>query len=134
MIPNVTNELILDDVTLETQPSRTYGFEIEANRIRGTTDEQDAMRQAIYLILNTERYQYPIYSWNYGVELEHLIGQPIALALPEIQRCITEALLQDDRVTGVDDFDFETQGKCVHCSFRVTTVFGEIKAEKEVNI
>lgn len=134
MIPNKSTELILDDVTLETQPSYTYNLDIESNRIRGTTDDQDAMRQAIYLILNTERYQYPIYSWNYGVELTPLIGKPAALVLPEIQRCITEALLQDDRITGVSNFNFETHGKSVHCSFRVATIFGEINAEKEVNI
>ncbi len=133
MIP-VNNELALVDVEMETQPSLTYAFDIEADRIRGTTDEQEAMRQAIYLMLNTERYQYSIFSWNYGIELEHLIGQPIALVLPEIERCITEALLQDDRITGVDEFDFETEGKTVHCTFRVTTIFGEIKAEKEVNV
>ncbi|MFQ8776837.1 MAG: DUF2634 domain-containing protein [Roseburia sp.] len=27
------------------------------------------MKQAIYNILNTERYQYIIFSWDYGVEL-----------------------------------------------------------------
>ena len=133
MIPANEN-LALTDVEFGSQPSRAYAFDIEANRIRGTTDEQEAMRQAIYLILNTERYQYPIYSWNYGIELEHLIGQPIALVLPEIERCITEALMQDDRITGVDEFDFTVSGKNVHCSFRVTTIFGEINTEKEVTI
>lgn len=133
MIPN-NKEIALTEVEIETRPSRTYAFNIEANRIRGTTDEQEAMRQAVYLILNTERYQYPIYSWNYGIELQHLIGQPIALVLPEIERCITEALIQDDRITGVDEFDFKVSGKHVLCSFRVITIFGEITTRTEVNI
>ena len=40
------------------------------------TDKREALRQAVYLILNVERYAYPIYSRNYGSELVDLIGQP----------------------------------------------------------
>lgn len=106
MIPKVDNDLLTLEV--ETQPSLTYALDIEHGRIRGMVDELESLRQAIYLILSTERYAYLIYSWNYGVELVELIGQPKEYALPEIKRCITEALLQDDRITAVDGFEFET--------------------------
>lgn len=133
MIPQTT-ETTLTNVEFETLPSLTYALNIDTNRIHGTVDGIDAVRQAIYLILCTERYKYLIYSWNYGTELAQLIGQPIALVLPEIQRCITEALLQDDRITGVNSFDFEVKEKKVHCSFTVNTIFGEIQSETEVAI
>ena len=133
MIPKAA-ETALSEVKIETFPSLTYALNIEAGRIRGKTDGIEAVRQAVYLILCTERYQYLAYSWNYGAELAQLIGKPIALVLPEIERCITEALMQDDRITGVDNFNFEVNQNRVHCTFTVHSVFGETRAETEVPI
>ena len=130
MIPKVDNDLLTLEV--ETQPSLTYALDIEHRRIRGMVDELESLRQAIYLILSTERYAYLIYSWNYGVELVELIGQPKEYALPEIKRCITEALLQDDRITAVDGFEFETEKKTVHVTFTVHSIFGDLEVETDV--
>ena len=38
-----------------------HKLDIDQQRVRGTTDERDAVLQAVYLILNVERYAYPIY-------------------------------------------------------------------------
>ena len=51
------------------QPSRNYRMLIESSRIFGVCDGREAMEQVIYKILNTERYRYVVYSWNYGIEL-----------------------------------------------------------------
>lgn len=115
-------------------PTRTYALDWERGRIQGHADGADAMKQAIYLMLSTERYQYPVYSWNYGVELVELFGKPQSYVLPELKRRITEALRQDDRITGVDEFSFETERGKVHATFTVHTVFGEMEVEKEVDI
>ena len=130
MIPQVDNDLLTLEV--EIQPSLTYALDVESGRIRGAVDNLESVRQAIFLILNTERYAYLIYSWNYGVELKELIGRPKEYALPEIKRCITEALLQDDRITAVDGFEFETGKKTVHVTFTVHTIFGDIESEVEI--
>lgn len=130
MIPKVDNDLLTLEV--ETQPSLTYALDIEHDRIRGRVDEIEAVKQAIYLILNIERYDYLIYSWNYGVELKDLIGQPKDFVLPEIKRRITEALLQDDRITAVDGFEFETGRRSVHVTFTAHTIFGDTEIETEV--
>ena len=132
MIPTVDNDLLTLEV--ETQPSLTYALDIENGRIRGMVDNLESVRQAAYLILSTERYAWLIYSWNYGVELVDLIGQPIDYALPEIQRCITEALLQDDRITAVDSFEFETGKKSVHVTFTVHSIFGDLRIGKELPV
>lgn len=130
MIPNTDNDLLA--FAAETQPSLTYALDIEQGRIRGKVDRLDAVRQAIYLILNTERFAYLIHSWNYGAELKELIGQPKSYAFPEIKRCITEALLQDDRVTAVDGFSFENGKKTVHVTFKVHTIFGDLETEVDL--
>ena len=133
MLPESEIE-ILSDFEIEEQPTLTYKLDYEKNRIIGKTDELDAMKQLVYLILNTERYQYLIYSWNYGVEFQDLIGQPKSFVLPELERRITDALMQDDRITTVSDFSFETNRHSVTAYFTVNTIFGDIETERTVKI
>lgn len=132
MIPKTEMDLVT--IKTKTQPSATYWLDVENGRIRGSVDRIEAMKQAIYLILSSERYAYLIYSWNYGSELGNLIGCDKEYVLPEIKRCITEALLQDDRITEVDNFVFETRGKKVHVSFLIHTIFGDIDWEVNTDV
>ncbi|WP_410744525.1 DUF2634 domain-containing protein, partial [Clostridium neonatale] len=105
MIPGST----LDTTRIEFTevPSKTFKLNANTNRINGTIDELEAVKQAIYLRLNTEKYDYIIYSWNYGVETKDLFGEDITYVYPELQRRITEALTQDDRINSVDAFSYE---------------------------
>ena len=133
MIPSV-NEILLTDLNVETQPSLNYKMHLEQNVINGTCDELEAMKQVVYKILCTERYQYIIYSWNYGIELEDLFGEPASWVCPELERRIQEALLQDDRINAVDTFDFDvTEKRTVKVTFTVHTIFGEMENEMVVN-
>ena len=134
MIPS-TNTILTTDLTIDTPTSRDYKLRINQNTISGYCDGLEAMTQVVYKILNTERYQYIIYSWNYGVELKDLFGEPISYVCPELQRRIDEALIQDDRITSVSDFEFDTSTKrTVKVRFTVNTIYGDIQAEKAVNI
>lgn len=132
MIPAANSDIITADA--ERLPSRTYALDIDSGRIRGTTDGREALKQAIYLILNTERYAHLIYSWNYGSETNNLIGQPKDYALPEIKRLITEALLQDDRILSVEKFEFSTEKFKVLVTFTVNTIYGEIDSGVTLNV
>jgi hypothetical protein len=73
-----------------------------------------------------------IYSWNYGIELEDLIGQPIPYIYAETQRRIIEALMADDRITSVSDFEFSHMGGDVAVHFTVVTIYGSVSVEKVV--
>ena len=132
MIPNM-NDLLTIDLEVETQPSKNYKMHIQDDVINGTCDGLDAVKQVIYKILNTERYQYPIYSWDYGVELSDLMGEPVSYVCAEIERRITEALIQDDRIESVSDFEFDISKKHeVVCTFVVHTIFGNVENEQGV--
>lgn len=99
------------------------------------TDGLEAIKQAVYKILNTERYSYIIYSWNYGIELKDLFGQAMSYVCPELERRVTEALTQDSRITAVTDFEFDTSKRGVlSTTFTVHTDLGSFEAEKEVEI
>ena len=129
MIPQ-DNDSTLFDIELVNQPSKTY--KLSSENIMGFCDNLDAVKQTIYCILNTERYQYSIYSWDYGIELKDLIGASYAYVVPELERRITEALTQDDRINNVFDFNFEKKKNTLVVSFTVETEFGNLKATKEV--
>lgn len=121
-------------VDIAEMPSFTYAMELRSDRIRGYTDELKAMEQAIYKIIMTERYKYIIYSWNYGIELADLFGKAISYVCPEIERRITEALLADNRIIAVDEFEFEFPERgTVVTHFTAHTVFGDVKAQRTVN-
>ena len=133
MIPS-TNTILSTNLKVKTQPSKNYKMYTELNTISGVCDKLEAIHQVIYKILNTERYQYIIYSWNYGIELLDLFGEPVSFVLPELQRRITEALVQDDRINSFDNFEFDlTEKRTVKVTFTVHTIFGELEEAKVVN-
>lgn len=133
MLPNTRNDL-LNDFEFQSLPSFTYQLDMEKNCMAGKCDGVLAMKQAIYKILNTERYENHIYSWNYGIELKSLYGKPTSYVIPELKRRIQEALLQDDRIDSVDGFSFETNQEKILAKFTVHTNLGEFKEEMEVVI
>ena len=134
MIPSTVG-FLAQDFVIEEQPSLTYKMDLNGDSVRGFVDEQEAMKQAIFRILNTERYQFIIYPWYYGIETIDLYGEPVTYVCPELERRITEALLTDTRINSVTDFEFDLEVKgVVHAIFTVNTIYGEIKADKGVNI
>lgn len=132
MIPNIP--ILNTEITETIYPTETYKVVIDKNRINGYTDDLDAVIQTIYLILSTERYQYLIYSWDYGVELLDLIGKPISYVIAELPRRIKEALTTDDRIDDVVDFEFERKGKQLYTKFTVVTNLGNIPTDLEVSV
>lgn len=126
----------------EMQPNKTYKMLVGDEHVQGSiSDKLSAVQQAAYKILNTERYKHVIYSWNYGVELQELFGKPIPYVLSELPRRIREALVQDDRIDDVTDFDISyerdnSKGKRgdVVAKFVIRSIYGAIEMEKGVNV
>ena len=133
MIP-VTNNILLNNIESVEQVTKTYYLDIEKNTIEGFCDEIEAIKQTIYCILSTERFENIIYSWNYGVEIKNLIGENETYVRTELERVITEALLQDDRIKEVSNFIFSTASNIVTLTFDVITSFGSIPVNKRVVI
>ena len=127
MTPIQETEIDMEKLEKRTMPSLTWRINEEKAEVRGETDELDAMRQ-------TERYRYAVYDWNYGVELEDLYGKNVSYVIPELKRRIEDALLADDRVTAVTDFSFREEKGSVTAAVTVYTIFGEVTAERTVDI
>nr|DAH43927.1 MAG TPA: Protein of unknown function (DUF2634) [Caudoviricetes sp.] len=134
MIPSTVG-FLNQNFEIEAQPSLTYKMDTKEKSVRGFVDQCDAMQQAIFRILQTERYQYVIYPWYYGIETLDLYGEPVTWVCPELERRIREALVVDERITDVSEFDFDLSVKGeVHAYFTVHTIYSDIKAEKGVRI
>ncbi|GAA0717238.1 DUF2634 domain-containing protein [Clostridium malenominatum] len=107
------------------ETTKTYKIDFEKGKTIGFCDKIEALRQAIRLILNTERYEHLIYSWDYGSELKDLIGKDKDITESEIKRRIRESLMQDDRVNNVDNFIFNYNKDSVIVNFTVFSIYGE---------
>ena len=132
ILPNSGIDRELVTFSQNEMPSLTYKIDTDRNCITGNTKDAEAVLQAAYLILNTERYGYPIYSHNYGIEFWDLYGKPRNYVLSELKRRISEALTQDERIISVDGWSFHTIKNAVIVSFVIHTIFGDINASKEV--
>ena len=131
MIPKSSINIELSpEESIET--SRTY--KLSGDKIQGYVDGLEALKQAIYKVLNTERYEYPIYSFNYGIELESLIGKDRTYVQIELKRRIRECLLRDERIENVDNFRFQAEGDQIKCTFDVYSIYGGLTATQEVSI
>ncbi len=119
---------------IQSQPSLTYGIDFSRGEIGGQVDGLIALEQAIYLILSTERFQYAIHSWNYGVSLNDMIGSASEVVYLDIEQEIKEALMTDDRIQDVTAFKFSRLKENVSVTFTVKTIYGDIQAEREVNL
>lgn len=133
MIPEQNANLtILEE---QIQPSRTYHLDLVRKRVTSMIDGPDAIIQAVRKILYTERYAYVIYSSQYGVELDRLIGQEYDFIVSDIKRTLTEALLVDNRITGLENFEMEKTGlDTMEVNFLVNSIEGEINFSTEVKI
>lgn len=124
---------ISNDLTITENVGITKTYKLTDNSIQGYVDNLEALEQAIYKELNTEKYEHPIYGFNYGIELESLIGKDQTYVQIELKRRIRECLLRDDRIERVDNFKFSITGNEILCTFDVTSIYGEITITKEVN-
>ena len=132
MIPKTS--LTVNNIRTVTIPTNTYRIIVDKDRVSGETDGIEAMKQAVYLILSTERYAYPVYSWNYGVELKDLFGQPTTYVEAVLEYRIRDALMADERITDVRNFEFSSQKNTVSATFEVVTNQGNVQSTVEVTI
>jgi hypothetical protein len=116
------------------QPSRTWKLDFERGHVTGITDGLEAVRQAVSKIIQTERFRYFIYSFDYGIELNSLIGKSPALVRSELRRRIVEALLQDDRISDVTDFDIVINEDTTTVQFTVVSSFGSFQQEVVMHV
>ena len=87
----------------------------------------EAIKVWVYKALLVPRYNYSIYSWNYGSELMDLIGKTYtpSLTKEEAKRYIKEALLINPYILEVDVIDTDFEDSMLSANIKITTIYGE---------
>jgi len=123
------------DISLQyvNKPSETFIIDWSSKQISGIDGGLSAMRQAVEIILQNERFRWQIYSSNFGSELEDLPGEDYEYIVSELPRRIQDAFSVDSRILSTENFMFQDQGNgSMLCSFDVITVYGTIREEVAV--
>lgn len=133
MIPQ--NSISIENIDIKEQPNKTYALDPINKVIVGTVDGLAAVKQTVFKILNTERYDFIIYSWNMGIELKELYGKHKNYVISELKRRIKEALLAYNRVIDVSNFAFDFINKnTVITHFKVDTDIGSFEVNKQIEL
>lgn len=123
----VTEDL---EVVSEAQlPTRTYKLDLERGRCTGFIDRKEAMEQAILKVLRTKRFAHLIYSDDYG--FQDMIGHERLFVRGELPRRIKEALLQDERITSIENFKLDFEKDEAFVSLTAITIYGDVNVLRE---
>lgn len=126
MIP-ISEINIEDEIEEVEEPGLTYYIDRTKNRIVGFTDGIEAVKQAVSLILGTERFEHIIYSTDYGTESVRIVGASASVLKSELGRTVREALTQDDRISDVINFNIVITGDSADIRFTVVTIYGNFE-------
>ena len=87
----------------------------------------EAIKAWVYKALLVPRYNYSIYSWNYGSELMDLIGKAYTpqLTKSEAKRYIEEALKINPYILDVNVIDTDFKDSVLSANVKITTIYGE---------
>ena len=87
----------------------------------------EAIKVWVYKALLVPRYQYSIYSWDYGSELMDLIGKAYtpSLTKSEAKRYIEEALKTNPYILEVNVVDTDFKDSTLSANIKITTIYGE---------
>ena len=122
------------DTQIEEETFSNRSYNVSQTAIRGFVDEIESLSQAIRKRLSTQQYEYPIYSFYYGVDWRDLIGQDEEYVRAEMKRMIQETLAEDDRIEEVENFVFEFLGTVCTCTFDVESIFGVTREAVEKDV
>ena len=97
------------------------------NREFKIVEGNEAIKVWVYKALLTPRYQYSIYTWNYGSELMDLIGKAYtpSLTKSESKRYIEEALKINPYILEVNVLDTDFKDGILSADVKIVTIYGE---------
>ena len=129
-----SNINISNGVVFQQSPTKTFYVNPVTHQISGMCDGYTAVKQAIEIMLDVERFKWQIYSPYFGMQWEGLIGQSPGFVASELQRRLVDAFSVDSRITGISNFSYTVEGDNMTVSLTVNTVYGGIEEELEVSL
>lgn len=114
---------------------KEYDINFNTGKLTGKIAEgARALAVWCYLALQTERYAFHQYSWDYGCEITELIGHNYSdeYVYSEIERMLTECLEVNPYINGIENLQVTREKDTIHIQFRILTDYG--KEEVTANV
>ncbi|OOM80945.1 DUF2634 domain-containing protein [Clostridium sp. BL-8] len=119
---------------IEANIPREYAWDFEKNDFQlkdgkfQIVEGIEALKIWIWKALKTSRYTYPIYSDNYGQELDKLIGEGLSksLAESEAKRLTLECLKDNEHILSIRSFSVDKSNDVLSITFTAITDCGEV--------
>lgn len=123
--------------TLNHEPTLPLEFGIDFNEGQLTGDiveGSEAIKVWAWLALKTERYKFRQFSWNYGCEINDLIGTQFSEEYTKAQAktMIEDCLLINKYITGITNFECKFTQDRLKVEFTIVTDFGEEEVKIDV--
>jgi phage baseplate assembly protein W len=124
-----------ESVESDVPPSKTYSINFETGDIsRKKIDGLEAIKQFALKAIQTPRFKHWIYSNEFGCEVMDLIGRGFTKAFmeSEMERMIEDALIYDERIEQIENFDGAIREDKLEVSFIVKTVEGFLEVSEVI--
>ena len=118
-------------MVFQDQPTLTWIADPVTRRVRGRGDGWEAIRQAVEIIVNVERFKWQIYTPNFGTDYGGLLGTDPGYAASELRRRLEDAFLPDNRILGIKDYAYTFRDVSLTVTFTALTVFGDVPGSME---
>lgn len=140
ILPSFLQELsdtktIKEDDSQVVKMPREYGINFATGQLTGKIVEGlEAIKVWIWLCMHTERFRHAIYSADYGTSLEQYIGHMLSEEYinTDCESEISDALLINEYIESIEDFEAVRNSDSLNISFRVVTKFGNIEVDENV--
>lgn len=129
--------LLPDDIEVEEEEETEdlpepveYGIDFKTGELTGElVTGIEAIKVWIYLALRTPRYRHTIFTWDYGIEIEDLIGKGYSeeYIQSEAERMFEETLTVSDYIESVSDIEVTKDGDKINIKGKVNTIYGEVE-------
>nr|DAW73859.1 MAG TPA: Protein of unknown function (DUF2634) [Caudoviricetes sp.] len=140
ILPSFLQELS-DTKTIKEEDSQVvkmpkeYGINFQTGQLTGKIVEGlEAIKVWIWLCMHTERFRHAIYSADYGTSLEQYIGHILSEEYinTDCESEISDALLINEYIESIEDFEAVRNYDSLNISFRVVTKFGSLEVDEVV--
>lgn len=109
---------------------KEYEIDFKTGQLTGRIVEgKEAIKIWVWLALQTPRYRYYVYTWDYGNEFEDLIGRGYTeeYISAEAQRMTEDCLRINEDIKSITDFGVNMAGDTLTVSFTANTIYGGIE-------
>lgn len=128
-------KMIKEDDSQVVKVPKEYGLDFQTGQLTGKIVEGlEAIKVWIWLCMHTERFRHAIYSADYGTSLEQYIGHMLSdeYINTDCESEISDALLINEYIESIEDFEAVKDGEHLRVSFRAVTKFGNIEVDENV--